>query len=237
MVAPSYQKYNTIGDPYYINKRQYIVIDMGHGKTKSVRYYTEAEYNRLYPPVKIIQPAKSRRDTLGFGEAGYIWVFKGETYENLDWFHSSPCRYTRVWGWYLPSNIDMPDPLPANVEPFKLYWDEVSFNGDLIPEDQLKMVVDSKLYDEGTSVWVGKVGDRVEFTGTCATAIESNTMYGISHFYVFNGDDGNIYTWNTTARTLEDGKRYEVRGTIKDLITYKAQKQNVLTRCKVEEIE
>lgn len=237
MVAPSYQKYNTIGDPYYINKRQYIVIDMGHGKTKSVRYYTEAEYNRLYPPVKIIQPAKSRRDTLGFGEAGYIWVFKGETYENLDWFHSSPCRYTRVWGWYLPSNIDMPDPLPANVEPFKLYWDEVSFNGDLIPEDQLKMIVDSKLYDEGTSVWVGKVGDRVEFTGTCATAIESNTMYGISHFYVFNGDDGNIYTWSTTARTLEDGKRYEIRGTIKDLITYKAQKQNVLTRCKVEEIE
>lgn len=237
LVAKSYENLEQVCEPYTMNGKEYVKVRMKNGSIKQVRAYSEAEYRKYNPEVKIIKPAKSRRDILGFGEAGYIWIFKGETYENLDWFHSSPCRYTRVWGWYLPSTEEMPSPLPANIEPIKLSWDEVSFDGQLIDEDQIKQVVDKMLYDAGTSRYVGKVGDRLEMDVTCKKVSVSQSIYGISYFYVFYDDEGNVYTWGTAARTLDEGARYHLKGTVKDHSTYKNVCQTVLTRCKVEDIE
>ena len=237
LVAKSYENLEQVCEPYTMNGKEYVKVRMKNGSIKQVRAYSEAEYRKYNPEVKIIKPAKSRRDILGFGEAGYIWIFKGETYENLDWFHSSPCRYTRVWGWYLPSTEEMPSPLPANIEPIKLSWDEVSFDGQLIDEDQIKQVVDKMLYDAGTSRYVGKVGDRLEMDVTCKKVSVSQSIYGISYFYVFHDDEGNVYTWGTAARTLDEGVRYHLKGTVKDHSTYKNVCQTVLTRCKVEDIE
>ena len=124
LVAKSYENLEQVCEPYSLNGKEYVKVRMKNGSIKQVRAYTEAEYRKYNPEVKIIKPAKSRRDVLGFGEKGYIWIFKGATpgatYENLDWFRASPCRYTRVWGWYLGSDEAMPEPLPANIEPIKL---------------------------------------------------------------------------------------------------------------------
>ena len=236
MIAPSYQKYKIITDPYEINGRQYVQIDMGKNKTKQVRWYSESEYNKMYPPVKVIQPAKSRKDVLGFGDAGFIWIFKGETYENLDWFRDSPCRYARTWGWYLPSNIEMPEPLPAGVEPIKLNWEDVSFDNQLISEEQIHQVVDNMIYDPGVSKHVGKVGDRLDLDVICEKAVQTDGYYGVSTFHVFRElDTGNIFTWSTTAKSLEQGKQYHIRGNVKGHDTYKAVAQTALTRCTVVE--
>lgn len=236
LVAKSYENLEQVCEPYTMNGKEYVKVRMKNGTIKQVRSYSPSEYAKYNPEVKVIQPAKSKRDILGFGEKGYIWIFKGETYENLDFFHASPCRYARTWGWYLPSDIEMPSPLPANIEPLKLGWDEVSFEDQLISEDQIKEVVDKMLYDAGTSRYIGKIGDRVEFNGKLMKMSISQTAFGISYFYVFESDEGDIYTWGTSARSLEEGKRYHIRGTIKDLTIFRNNKQNVLTRCKVEEI-
>ncbi len=237
LVAKSYEGLPFVSEPYVLNGKEYVKVRMKNGSIKQVRSYTEAEYRKYNPEVKIIKPAKSRRDILGFGEKGFIWIFKGETYENLDWFHSSPCRYARTWGWYLPSDIEMPSPLPANIEPLKLGWDEVSFEDQLISEDQIKEVVDKMLYDAGTSRYIGKVGDRLEMDVTCKKASISQSIYGISYFYVFEDSEGNVYTWGTSARSLDEGAQYHLKGTVKDHSTYRNVCQTVLTRCKVEEIE
>ena len=120
LVAKSYQGLPFVSEPYTLNGREYVKVRMKNGSIKQVRSYSEAEYRKYNPKVEIIKPAKSRRDILGFGEKGFIWIFKGETYENLDFFHSSPCRYARTWGWYLPSVIEIPSPLPTNIDPLKL---------------------------------------------------------------------------------------------------------------------
>ena len=237
LVAKSYENLEQVCEPYTMNGKEYVKVRMKNGSIKQVRAYSEAEYRKYNPEVKIIKPAKSRRDILGFGEKGYIWIFKGETYENLDWFHSSPCRYARTWGWYLPSDIEMPSPLPTNVEPLKLEWDEVSFEDQLISEDQIKEVVDKMLYDAGTSRYIGKIGDRLEMDVTCKKASISQSIYGISYFYVFEDSEGNVYTWGTSARSLDEGIQYHLKGTVKDHSTYRNVCQTVLTRCKVEEIE
>ena len=237
LVAKSYQGLPFVSEPYEMNGKEYIKVRMKNGTIKQVRSYSEKEYAKYNPEVKIVKPAKSRRDILGFGEQGFIWIFKGETYENLDWFRASPCRYTRVWGWYLPSDIEMPDPIPSNVEPIKLDWADVSLDDQLISEDQIVKVVDGMLYDAGESRHVGKVGDRVEFDGTCTRATINQSQFGISYFYVFESDEGNIFTWGTSARALDEGTRYHVRGTVKEHTTFRNTQQTVLTRCKVEDIE
>ena len=237
LVAKSYENLEQVCEPYTMNGKEYVKVRMKNGSIKQVRAYSEAEYRKYNPEVKIIKPAKSRRDILGFGEKGFIWIFKGETYENLDWFHSSPCRYARTWGWYLPSDIEMPSPLPANIEPLKLEWDEVSFEDQLISEDQIKEVVDKMLYDAGTSRYIGKVGDRLEMDVTCKKASINQSIYGISYFYVFEDGEGNIYTWGTSARSLDEGVQYHLKGTVKDHTTYRNVCQTALTRCKVEENE
>jgi len=237
LVAKSYQNLEQITEPYELNGKMYVKVRTKTGVAKQVRAYSEKEYAKYNPEVKIVKPAKSRRDILGFGEQGFIWIFKGETYENLDWFRASPCRYTRVWGWYLPSDIEMPDPIPSNVEPIKLDWADVSLDDQLIPEDQIVKVVDGMLYDAGESRHVGKVGDRVEFDGTCTRATINQSQFGISYFYVFESDEGNIFTWGTSARSLDEGARYHVRGTVKEHTTFRNTQQTVLTRCKVEDIE
>lgn len=235
LVAKSYEGLEQVCLPYTMNGREYVKVRMKNGQIKQVRAYSEAEYRKYNPEVIIVKPAKSRRDVLGFGEQGFIWLFKGETFENLDWFHDSPCRYARTWGWYLPSNVEMPDPLPANITPVKLEWDEVSFEDQLISEDQIKAVADAKLFDPSPSKHVGKIGDRLDLMLTCDKAVQSQSIYGINYFYVFNSDDGNIFTWSTTAKVLEEGQKYHLIGTVKQHVVYKNSNQTVLTRCRIIE--
>ena len=241
LVAKSYQGLPIMCDPYEMNGRQYVKVKLKSGNLKQVRVYSQKEYAKYNPPVKVIKPAKSRRDVLGFGEQGFIWLFKGKTsestYQNLDWFRTSPCRYTRVWGWYLPSDIEMPDPIPVDVEPVKLLWDEVSFNGDLIPDDQIIQEVNNLIYSAGTSQHIGQIGDRIEIDAICTRAVINQGQFGISYFFVFTTDEGNIFTWSTSTRSLEEGQRYHIRGTLKEHTVFRNNCQNVLTRCKVEEIE
>lgn len=232
LVAKSYENLPQISDIYTVNGRNYVKVLTKSGP-KQVRAYSEAEYKRYNPEVVIIKPAKSRRDVLGFGEKGYIWIFRGDTYSALDWFHDSPCRYARTWGWYLPSDIEMPDPLPAGITPIKLEWDEVSFDGQLIPEEQVKAVADSKLYDAGVSKHIGKIGERLDLVLTCTKAIQNESAYGISTFHIFEDAAGNIFTWSTTSKCLEEGKTYHIKGTVKAHDTYRNTCQTALTRCSV----
>lgn len=237
LVAKSYENLEQVGEVYTVNGRTYIKVRTKKGELKQVRAYSQKEYEKYNPPVTIIQPAKSRKDVFGFGEAGYIWIFLGETYENLQWFHISPCRYNRVWGWYLPSSEEMPEPLPANVKTMKLFWDTVSRDNQLLPEAELTKVVDNLIYEPGKSQFVGEIGDRIEFDGICSRATATETMYGTSYFFVFEDENENVYTWNTTARSLEEGCRYHIRGSVKEHKVYRNNNQTVLQRCKVEEID
>ena len=63
LVAKSYQNCEQVTEPYMANGRQYVKVRMPNGTIKQVRAYTEAEYRKYNPEVKIIQPAKSKKTT------------------------------------------------------------------------------------------------------------------------------------------------------------------------------
>lgn len=236
LVAKTYQGLEQVSDEFMQNGRQYVKVRLKSGAIKTVRAYTEAEYKRYNPEVKIIQPAKTIRETQGFGEPGYIWIFKGNTYEAKDWFKENGAKYNKIWGWAF-ANDKLPDVLPVNVEPIRLMWDDVSQeDGHLKSESEIKPIVDALIYDEGVSEYVGDIGDKIELDLTCDKAVTMDGYYGMSMFHVLHDACDNLFVWSTTAIALEEGKTYHVRGTVKDHRTYRNQKQTVLKNCRCAEI-
>ena len=240
LVAKSYENLEQVTDIYQVNGRDYVKVRMPNGNLKQVRAYSEKEYRKYNPEVKVIQPAKSQREIFGFGEAGFIWVFKGDTYAALDWFRFEPTRYARPFGWYLPSDIPLPEPLPAGITPVKLPWDAVKANDyKLKSEKELTDIVAEYIYEPGTSQWLGKVGDRLrDIEVTCTRKMLLQSMYGDSTMFLFIDSDGNQFNWITSSsQNIEEGDKCIITGTIKELTTYRNVKQNVLKNCRIKEIE
>ena len=235
-VAPSFQKYPTFGEPYEKNKRKYIVIVYPDGHHREVRWYdTEpAAAPSKASGLKKIRPTK---DVLGFSK-GYITIFKGDTYPVLEWFQSVPeCRYHNFWGWYIVSEDEVPAVIPAGIEPVKLKWEDVA----LVDEDCLKsetlvrQAVDALIYEPSNSVWQGSIGERIDRLLTVKKAVVNDDgYYGPSTFYLMEDEEGNQYCWTTSAKHLEVGETYEVRGTVKAFSKYKGTEQTILTRCNIK---
>jgi hypothetical protein len=234
LVAKSFEGLPQLTEPYEVNGKMYVKVRTKSGTTRQVRAYNETEYKKYNPEVKIIQKAKPRWEVLGFGEKRFIWLFKGNTYAALDWFRASPCRFARPWGWYLPSDIELPTPLPAEVEPIKLMWDQVSDDDVLKSENDIQKIVESMIYDAGNSEWIGEVGERLTLTLICTKAVEVENMYGTSTINTLEDENGNVFVWSTSARSLTPGYYYEMTGKIKDHSTFRNVKQNILTNCRIK---
>lgn len=235
MVAKSYQGWATYGEPFEENKRMYIVVITDRGAHKKVRWYTDAEYAKMYPEeAPKVTKIRSTKDVLGFSK-GYITIFKGDTYSLLEWFQESTARYHKFFGWYFISEEELPE-IPAGITPIQLKWEDVAFADEdqLRPESQIKEHIDSLMYEPSPSTWQGEVGDRIDRTLTVikVTPLEDG-YYGPSTFFLFRDEYQNEYCWTTGSKSLDLGATYEVRGSIKALQTYKGKKQTVLTRCRV----
>ena len=133
-VAKSYIGLPFIGEPYIKNKKRYVKVQLKSGKEKEIRIYNSAEYEKMYPLPK--PKWAPQRKMLGFGDEGYIIIFKGaDKYE--EYFGNSSARYHRIWGWYIPSNETVPV-LPEGVSAVILPWENVGGeDGELYPEDDV----------------------------------------------------------------------------------------------------
>ena len=232
MVAKSFQDMEQVTEPYAVSGKMYVKVKHPNtGNIRQVRWYSDSEYSKYYPEVKIIQPKKSQKDALGFTN-GYITIFKGNTYANLDWFKESVARYARHWGWYIISTIEIPTDLPEDIEPIRLNWEDVSDDGVTVKdEDKVKAFVETLIFEPGTSEYVGNVGQRMELTLTVTNAIELDGNYGRSMMHIMEDEDGNVFVWSTASKTLEEGSTFHCKGTVKDHRVYRNTKQTVLTRC------
>ena len=147
MVAKSYQAYEILTEPYIKNGRKYVDINYKN-KTKTVRWYSDAEYAKLYPAATApVAPTVDLRNILGF-QKGYIAIFKGHVEEYEEYFNTSPMRYHKLWGWYLVSTDELPQDIPSDIFPQILSWESIgNTDGSLKPEAEVRKAVDSILYD------------------------------------------------------------------------------------------
>lgn len=239
-VAKTYESWEIIEGPYAkvgkngYSTNNYVKVESPEGVVKEVRFYTSREYYRMYPPKKKAVP---QREVLGFNEAGYITIYLGNTYENLSWFKAEPnCRYHKIWGWYTPSDKELPEEIPEGISTAQLTWEKVvDEDGVSVNETKAQDAVNEIKYAnvDSTSEYIGEIGDRSDFTLTVKKAISLYGAYGASTMHIMEDKDGNVFVWTTSAKDLEQGVTYVLKGTIKDHKEYRGVKQTVLTRCKV----
>ena len=237
-VAKSYIGLPQTCEPYMAdNNRWYVRVILKSGKEKEVRWYTDIEFEKMYPETSVItEPSKdidAAKNRLGFQE-GYITIFRGDQETNNDWFKLSNARWARYWGWYVVSTEEVPEQLPFGIEPVKLYWkDIVGPTGEMKPEDKLKEIVDVLLYGESDSQFIGSIGERLELVVNVAKAISFDGAYGKTTMHIMHDDCGNEYVWTTGSKTLTVDSIYHIRGTVKDHRVYKGTNQTILTRCMI----
>lgn len=232
-VAKSYAMLTIEEGPYTINGRQYCKVRQKNGGLKQVRWYSDAEYARMYPGVQVTAETanwKTQREMLGF-DKGYITIFKGDTYSCSEWFKRSIARYCKWWGWYIVSTEELPE-LPAGITPVQLPWEAVGKeDGSLIAESLLTKAVEPYLYEATTSEFVGEIGERLDLMLTIKKAIEVNGAFGSSTIHIMEDECGNEFMWSTAAKSWAEGAVKHVRGTVKDHRIYRNSKQTILTRC------
>lgn len=235
-VAKSYQDLEIVGEVFVSSGRQYVNVKLKSGKVKTVRWYTDAEYRKMYPEVAAVDHSsdpyyKPQKEVLGFTK-GYITIFKGDTYSEIEWFRASIARYARWWGWYIISTEEVPADLPEGITPVQLPWELVGQeDGKLKPEHLVKEAVESIIYDESESEYVGSIGERLDLYLTVERAIELDGAYGRSTMHIMRDDCGNLFVWTTAAKSWSAGTEHHIKGAVKDHRTYKNEKQTVLTRC------
>lgn len=236
-VAKSYQELEIVGDVFVSSGRQYVNVKLKSGKLKTVRWYSDSEYRKMYPEVVAVARSadpfsKSQKEVLGFTK-GYITIFKGDTYSEIDWFRASIARYTRWWGWYIISTEEVPADLPEGITPIQLPWELVGQeDGNLKPEHLVKEAVESIIYDESESEYVGSIGERLELFLTVERTIELDGSYGRSTMFKFRDDNGNCFIWTTATNPgFKTGDEIHLRGTVKNHNKFKNECQTILSRC------
>ena len=239
LVAKSYQNLEQIGEPYTINGRMYVKVRTKSGIEKQVRAYSEKEFMRLWGDAALqtqSSSTKSLKEVLGFTK-GYITIFSGDTYAALEWFRMSIARFHKLFGWYIVSTDELPQDIPTCVEPKQLLWTKVAKDDNtLLPDSAVLAAVNELIYPPSTSQFVGKEGDRIERTLAVKRTIPLEGDYSPSTMHIMVDEEGNEFVWITSARTLEQGMIYNVRGTIKAHKVYQNTRQNYLTRCYVTEV-
>ena len=240
LVAKSYQDLEQICEPYTVNGRMYVKVRTKSGTEKQVRAYSEKEFMRLWgdtaPQTQSSTTTKPLKEVLGFTK-GYITIFAGDTYAALEWFRMSVARFHKLVGWYIASTDELPQDLPLCVEPKQLLWAKVAKDDNtLLPDSAVLAAVNELIYPPSTSQFVGKEGERIERTLVVKRVIPLESNYSPSTMHIMVDEEGNEFVWVTSARTLEQGMIYNVRGTIKAHKVYQNTRQNYLTRCYVTEV-
>lgn len=237
-VAKSFQEFEMLCEPYVVSGKMYIrVRNPKTGTERQVRWYSDAEYAKAYPEAKSAAASsadpyyKTQKEVLGFTN-GFITIFKGDTYAEIDWFRASSARYTRWWGWYFVSTDAIPEDLPAGCEPVRVDWEQVGGpDGNLYTETCVKEAIDRLIYDNSESEFQGSLGERIERTLTVKRAISLENNFGSSMMHIMTDPDNNIYVWTTASKSWTEGSIHRVRGTVKDHRFYRGDNQTVLTRC------
>lgn len=115
-VAPSYQKYELIGEPFVENDKQYIYIQMPKGQ-KKVRWYAAAE------PLKF-----SQKKAFGFDRGKYLTIIRGDEELIENWKRELPewTIWHNIWfGYFICADINIELTCPEGIDVRKVTWEEI----------------------------------------------------------------------------------------------------------------
>ena len=234
-VAKTYTKMEVSGEPFQENGRMYVNVIAPKG-LKKVRWYTDVEYKRMYPGEVIESNTMdfNARQVFGFGEKGYILLYKGKNVE--DWAENDR---TNIWfnltfGYYTPSKLTPPKVIDG-IEMIQLKWEEVVSHDDRMkPHEEVKKYVDSLLLLDGNSKsqYQGAKDEWLQKTVTVREKKSNETHFGTKHAYTLEDTEGNMYVWETGAKDYPCGKAVSLKMKVKEHKENNGEKVTVVWYCK-----
>ena len=225
-------------------------------KTMTVRWYTDAERARQDRAAEkraekraVAQEARrvkfAARNAFGFGEAGFITLYKGDASRISEFFKSftideaghRAAWYNTIFHWYTPSKMDVPE-LPEDIEAVTLDWDEVRDESDpegltMKDNDFVTTYVNSLISIPSKSEYQGTVGEWIVRKVVVTKNIALSSRYGESHMHILEDEDGNVYVWTTGSKNYEVDKVLDLKMKVKEHKDYNGTKQTVVWYCKL----
>ena len=222
-VAKSYVGLEQVGEPFEENKRMYVTVIMKNGNQKKVRWYTDTEAAKFYGEAKP-SAVFNARHAFGFGDAGYITIYKGNEDILRDWLEDNPIDkighraawYNLIFRFYTPSFMDVPTGLPADIVPIRLNWDEVKISAvEMKPNEEVAQYVNSLIHETSSSTYQGTVGSWFQQDVVVATVVKKNTHYGEKSTFTLIDAGGNNYQWETGTKNYEVGQAMRLNMKVK----------------------
>ena len=240
-VARSYEKLEISGEPFNENGRMYVYVITPKGN-KKVRWYTEAEYTKMYGD-EIKENGKrdimdfNARHVFGFGEDGYITIYAGDqsTLEQFVESHHESFRRNLTFGYYTPSHIPVCT-LPAGITPTRLNWEDVmDYDDRMKPHEEVQKIVHKLLYNEEpefTSVYQGEIGSWIERDLVVYSKDKEKSRFGDKYSYLLMDAAGNLYQWETGAKNYATGASKRLKMKVKEYKEINGNEVTVVWYCK-----
>ena len=225
-------------------------------KVMNVRWYTDSQRasmdraaERRAEAAQAKKEARrvkfAARNAFGFGDAGYITLYKGDMEVISAYFKSftideeghRAAWFNTIFGWYTPSKMEVPTDLPENVEAVRLDWDSVRDPEDeenlaMQDNDFVSAYVKSLIAIPSKSEYQGKVGEWMTKEVVVKKNITLNGRYGESHMHILHDSDENVYVWTTGSKNIKAGSAITLKMKVKEHKDYNGTKQTVVWYCK-----
>lgn len=237
-VAKSYANMKVHGEPFMENKRMYVNVMAPKG-LKKVRWYSDAEYRRMYPN-EVTENGKrnimdfNARHVFGFGVDGYITIYRDDERLLEQFFeaHHESFRRNLTFGIYTPSSINI-CALPAGITPIVLKWEEVMDHDDRMkPHEVVQKIVAEKLGKLNNSKYQGEINDWLQKEVKITKKTSKESHFGTKHTYTLEDAEGNNYVWETGAKDYESGKTVSLKMKVKEHKEIDGNEVTVVWYCK-----
>ena len=233
-VAKTYEKLTLQGEPFIENKRMYVYVLAKNGP-KKVRWYSDAEYRRMYPQAAVTHNIMdfNGKHVFGFEETNYITLYRGENVEEWANEDRTNIRYNCTFGFFTPGRLQLPH-LTEGIEAVQLMWDEVAADEiRMRPHEEVKKIVAAKLGTLSKSEYQGYKDEILKKEVTIREDKINSGYFGEKHTYIMVDSTGNTYIWETSERNLIRGQTISIKMKVKDHKEIKGEKVTVVWYCKV----
>lgn len=232
-VAKTYEHMEIQGEPFKENGRMYVNVLAPKG-LKKVRWYTDVEYKKMYPDTKV-EPAVDEfnaRSAFGFGEKGYILIYKGRNVEEWAENDRTNVWYNCTFGYYTPSKFEPPKVL-NDIEVIQLKWEDVvAKDNTMKPHEEVQKIVAAMLKEESVSVYQGEIDSWIQKEVKVREKKSKESHYGTKHTYTLEDSEDNIYVWETGSRDYPVAQTISLKMKVKEHKEINGEKVTVVWYCK-----
>ena len=234
-VAKTYEKMTISGEPFQENKRMYVNVITPKG-LKKVRWYSDAEYRRMYPNVTIEDDIMNfnARQAFGFGEEGYITLYKGKNVEEWAENDRTNIWYNCTFLYYTPGKLGRPD-IIEGIEPVQLKWEEVAAEGNRMkPHEEVKKYVANLLSISsiGTSQYQGQENEWLQKEVKVINKQSKDSRYGTKYTYYLSDAENNTYIWETGTKDYPIAQTVSLKMKVKEHKEMDGEKVTIVWYCK-----